>query len=80
MLQFEDYCIKNCEKTASDFDELYHKIKQILCLSILAAKNKIDRRLGCFELLGCDILLDEHFNPYLLEINFNPAIYTDCQA
>jgi D-alanine-D-alanine ligase-like ATP-grasp enzyme len=30
-----------------------------------------------FELLGCDILVDEQLQPFLLEINTNPAIFLD---
>jgi len=32
---------------------------------------------GCFELLGCDIMIDDEFNPHLIEINTNPALYLD---
>ena len=35
---------------------------------------------GCFELMGCDILIDEDFKPYLLEMNYNPAIHLDTSA
>lgn len=31
---------------------------------------------GQFELLGCDIMIDDHMNPFLLEINTNPALFT----
>jgi len=31
-------------------------------------------------LLGVDILLDSNYNPYLLEMNVNPAIFTDCET
>lgn len=27
-----------------------------------------------FELFGCDFILDENYNPYLLEINTNPGL------
>ena len=27
-----------------------------------------------FELYGCDIVVDEYFNPYILEINDNPGL------
>ena len=32
---------------------------------------------GCFEILGFDVMLDEHLNPYLLEVNHNPSLKCD---
>lgn len=46
-------------------------------LIFLTVKNKLDRRYGCFELFGFDLLLDDKLNPYLIEINTNPALFTD---
>lgn len=43
----------------------------------LSVKNRLDRTYGCFELFGLDIMLDEDLKPYLIEINTNPAIFTD---
>ena len=33
-----------------------------------------------FELIGCDVLVDENFRPYLLELNSNPAIDIDTEV
>ena len=27
--------------------------------------------------MGCDILIENTFKPYLLEINYNPALFLD---
>lgn len=32
-----------------------------------------------FELFGLDVMIDENFKPWLIEINTNPAITTGCQ-
>ena len=56
--------------------DIYHKIKRMLSHAIRCAELKIDKKIGYFELLGCDILLDENLKPHLIEINSNPALST----
>jgi len=56
------------------------KIQEIMTLIFTVIKDKLDRKFGCFELFGFDFLLDDNLNPYLIEINTNPAIYTDTQV
>jgi tubulin--tyrosine ligase like protein 10 len=56
------------------------KIQEIMSLIFSVIKDKLDRKFGCFELFGFDFLLDDNLNPYLIEINTNPAIYTDTQV
>lgn len=34
-------------------------------------------KLGMFELLGFDVMMDDSGKPFLLEININPALFTD---
>jgi tubulin polyglutamylase TTLL6/13 len=31
----------------------------------------------CFEVLGMDVIIDEHLKPYLLEVNHTPSFTTD---
>lgn len=38
---------------------------------------QVDQRLGSFELLGTDFMLDSSMRLYMLEANTNPALYTD---
>ena len=35
---------------------------------------------GTYELLGCDFIVDSEGKPYLLEVNTNPAMFTDTQV
>lgn len=37
-------------------------------------KINVKERKYCFEIFGYDILIDDEFNPYLIEINSNPGI------
>ncbi|CAL8306416.1 unnamed protein product [Gadus morhua 'NCC'] len=53
-------------------------MKQIMFQCFLAVKSKLDRKLGLFDLLGCDFLIDEEFKVWLLEMNCNPALTTNC--
>merc|ERR1711990_1026853 len=38
------------------------------------------RKYGCFEVFGLDFLLDDNLNPQLIEINTNPALFTETQV
>lgn len=58
---------------------MHHKIRKVLSASMFAAAGKLNPMQGCFELLGCDILIDDQFNPHLIEINTNPALYLDTE-
>ena len=56
--------------------ELKKDIKALLLVVVAAAKRKLMQKRGTYELLGCDILVDENCKPYLLEVNTNPAMFT----
>lgn len=68
-----------------DLTALYAKINDIIVKTILTGykpilkeyietfKNYVYRE-ACFQLLGFDIILDNQYNPYLLEINKNASL------
>lgn len=60
--------------------QLKHKIKKIMIAVLGAANRKLIKKKGTYELLGFDILVDHNLQPYLLEVNTNPAMFTDTQV
>ncbi|XP_061115095.1 protein polyglycylase TTLL10 [Conger conger] len=56
------------------------RMQVIVSQCFLAVKAKLERKLGLFDLIGCDFMIDEDFKVWLLEMNCNPALHTNCQA
>ncbi|XP_029910699.1 protein polyglycylase TTLL10 [Myripristis murdjan] len=56
------------------------RMQQIMTQCFFAVKSKLDRRLGFFDLIGCDFMIDDEFNVWLLEMNCNPALHTNCEV
>ncbi|KAE8592734.1 hypothetical protein XENTR_v10018868 [Xenopus tropicalis] len=76
------------EKFASDkglpqdwvLNNFTKRMQQIMMHCFLSVKSKLDCRLGFFDLIGCDFLVDEDFKVWLLEMNCNPALHTNCEV
>ena len=64
-----------------DIDDrlLWHRITSIIIITLLSQVQEIpSNSSNCFELFGFDILIDEKLKPWLLEVNFSPALGNDC--
>ena len=42
--------------------------------------HNIPKSSDCFEILGCDIMIDDKFKPYLIEFNCSPALACDTKT
>ncbi|XP_035697819.1 protein polyglycylase TTLL10-like [Branchiostoma floridae] len=62
------------------FNGLTRRMKDIMLHCFHSVRHKIQCRLGYFDLYGIDFLLDEDMKVYLLEINVNPALHTNCEV
>ena len=60
----------------SNFDKIIKKMKFIVKLSFKATGNKLIKtpQVLSFELFGYDFIVDNEYNPWLLEINNNPGL------
>jgi hypothetical protein len=68
-----------------DHDTIFKKIEDIIMKTIIAGENVINNATemfvpysnNCFELLGFDILIDDTYEPWLLEVNLSPSLNCD---
>ncbi|XP_072587033.1 inactive polyglycylase TTLL10 isoform X8 [Vulpes vulpes] len=62
------------------FTTFTKRMQQIMVHCFQAVKAKLHCKLGYFDLIGCDFLIDENFKVWLLEMNSNPALHTNCEV
>ncbi|XP_012512928.1 PREDICTED: inactive polyglycylase TTLL10 [Propithecus coquereli] len=62
------------------FTTFTKRMQQIMAQCFLAVKSKLECKLGYFDLIGCDFLIDDNFKVWLLEMNSNPALHTNCEV
>lgn len=71
--QFSDY-LRNLEGHDIWEDTIKPGIKKIITHSLECVQDMVDGRKGSCELYGYDIMLDDQYNPWLIEINCSPAM------
>lgn len=59
---------------------MHLQIKKVCGFIHRAAQSRLSLEEGQFELFGCDFMLDTFLTPYLLEVNTNPALFTDTKV
>jgi tubulin monoglycylase TTLL3/8 len=64
------------EQTGADLweEKIKPKIKEIVMYSFECVQEVVDGRKNSVELYGFDIMIDEDYNPWLIEINSSPAM------
>jgi tubulin monoglycylase TTLL3/8 len=50
------------------------KIKNVIINTLESVQDTFEYKRGCFELYGFDIMIDEDFNVWLIEVNSSPAM------
>ncbi|XP_041062943.1 protein polyglycylase TTLL10-like [Carcharodon carcharias] len=62
------------------FTVFARRMQEIMTICFNIAKSKLDSKLGYFDLLGCDFIVDQNFKVWLLEMNANPSLHRHCSA
>ncbi|OHT13544.1 Tubulin-tyrosine ligase family protein [Tritrichomonas foetus] len=89
MTRMIDDVFKEMAKSGVDTKALWNRIDNAIILTIISAYGFLSKcekeqcpNLGlprCFQIIGCDVLLDKKLNPYILEINHRPSMKTNTE-
>ncbi|XP_029466891.1 probable tubulin polyglutamylase TTLL9 [Rhinatrema bivittatum] len=60
-------------------ERLFQEMDNIFIKSLQSVQKVIINDKHCFELYGYDILIDQHFKPWLLEVNASPSLTASSQ-
>lgn len=68
------YLWKRLEAMGADVDKVKRDIDEVVLKSLICGEDHIPFQINSFDLLGYDILLDDAFRPWLIEINASPSM------
>ncbi|CAN0009254.1 unnamed protein product, partial [Heterosigma akashiwo] len=55
-------------------DKLFYEIQMIVIRSLHSVQPVMINDKHCFELYGFDIMFDDQFKPWLIEVNASPSL------
>jgi tubulin polyglutamylase TTLL1 len=61
-------------------ERLFLQINQIVIQSLKACQSVVINDRHCFELYGYDVIIDEDFKPWLIEVNASPSLAASTRA
>ncbi|XP_007905165.1 protein polyglycylase TTLL10-like [Callorhinchus milii] len=62
------------------FTVFERRMQQIMRQCFISAKSRLECKLGYFDLLGCDFIVDQNFKVWLLEMNSSPSLERHCEV
>ncbi|XP_030381152.1 tubulin glycylase 3B isoform X2 [Scaptodrosophila lebanonensis] len=71
--QFKSH-LRHVGAPENTWSHIYNGMKQNLVAVVMASLDETELVQNAFELYGCDFMLDEHYNPILIEINSTPDL------
>jgi len=79
--RFGEYLEKELSFPAKTIEEkVWPEMKEIMKHIFESARDQFERKTGYFDLFGIDFILDDELRPWVLELNTNPAMWTNCQV
>ena len=71
--QLQDYLLDTFKRDVWS-EELLPNLHKVIINTIKAVQDKLEPQKSAMELVGFDIMLDDAFNPWLLEVNSSPTM------
>jgi hypothetical protein len=60
-----------------DYDDIWTKIENVTLKTLVSCQNEVPYNPCCFELFGFDVIIDDHLDVHLIEVNSSPSLARD---